>query len=256
MQNRSKIILVTLVTLLFFGGCSKELEEYNKPALYWYGKIVESISNGSIDKADNYYSSLQSEHMGSPLLPEATMILAVAHMYYEEYLLTEHFLSEYVKRYANENEKEFAEFLKIKAKYMALPNPRRDQVLIGEAIVEAETFKRNYPHSMYYSVVDTMATNLYMAEAALNETIASVYERVDKPKSAAFYRAIKPQPWIHWKEIDRANTPWYREWFEGDGTSSWYEFLIPETRSVVSRNSVADDVKYQQEDTMQNKGGE
>ena len=48
-------------------------------------------------------------------------------MHYEEYLLTEHFLDEYVKRYANENEKEYSEFLSIKAKYMALPNPRRDQ---------------------------------------------------------------------------------------------------------------------------------
>ncbi|MDF1877946.1 outer membrane protein assembly factor BamD, partial [Sulfurimonas sp. SAG-AH-194-L11] len=220
---------------------SKEIEEYNKPAVYWYAKIIESISEGSIDKADNYYSSLQGEHIGSPLLPEATMILAIAHMYYEEYLLTEHFLDEYVKRYANANEKEFAEFLKIKAKYMALPNPRRDQVLISEAIIESQKFKASYPHSMYYSIVDTMATNLYMADAALNESIADLYERLDKPKGAAYYKAIKPQPWIVWSEIERANSPWYKEWFEGDGTESWYGYLIPDTRSVVSRNSISDD---------------
>jgi outer membrane protein assembly factor BamD len=241
MKIKTKIITLLTLATVFFSACSKDVEEYNKPALYWYGKIVKSISDGNIDKADNYYSSLQSEHMGSPLLPEATMILAVAHMHYEEYLLSEHFLNEYVKRYANENEKEFAEFLKIKAKYMALPNPRRDQALIGEALQAAEKFKRNYPNSMYYSVVDTMATNLYMAEAVLNETIASLYDRVDKPKSAAYYRAIMPQPWIKWDEIERANSPWYKEWFEGDGTSSWYAFLIPDTQSVVSRNSVKED---------------
>ncbi|MBN2816675.1 MAG: outer membrane protein assembly factor BamD [Campylobacterales bacterium] len=239
------IIYKTLLALsfgiaLFMSGCSKDIEEYNKPAAYWYAKIVESVSEGNLDKADNYYSSLQGEHISSPLLPEATMILAIAHMHFEEYLLTEHFLNEYVKRYANENEKEFAEFLKIKAKYMALPNPRRDQVLINEAISEGAKFKQNYPNSMYYSLVDTMSTNLYMAEAALNETIASLYDRVDKPKSAAYYRAIKPQPWIEWYEVDRANTPWYKEWFEGDGTASWYGFLIPDTQSVVSRNSVVD----------------
>ncbi len=240
MRINTTIFLLLLAFFIFFSGCSKDIEEYNKPAVYWYAKIIESISDGNLDKADNYYSSLQGEHIGSPLLPEATMILAIAHMYYEEYLLTEHFLNEYVKRYANENEKEFAEFLKIKAKYMALPNPRRDQVLINEAIKEAETFKRNYPDSMYYSIVDTMDTNLYMAEAALNETIAGVYDRVDKPKSAAYYREIKPQPWIDWNEVNRANTPWYREWFEGDGTASWYAFLVPDTQSVVSRNSVVD----------------
>ena len=241
MKIKTGLLFISTVIVLLFSSCAKDLEEYNKPAIYWYAKIIESISEGSIDKADNYYSSLQGEHIGSPLLPEATMILAIAHMYYEEYLLAEHFLNEYVKRYANTNEKEFAEFLKIKAKYLALPNPRRDQVLVNEAISQAEKFKSQYPSSMYYSIVDTMATNLYMADAALNETIADLYERLDKPKSAAYYRSIKPQPWIVWNEIDRANSPWYKAWFEGDGTASWYGYLIPDTRSVVSRNSVVDD---------------
>ena len=110
---------------------------------------------------------------------------------------------------------------------------------------------------MYYSVIDTMITRLYMADAALNETIADLYERLDKPKSAAYYRKIQPQKWINWDEVDRANTPWYREWFEGDGTASWYGFLIPDTRSVVSRNSISEDdfsgVKRQeQEQSNQN----
>ena len=94
---------------------------------------------------------------------------------------------------------------------------------------------------MYFSVVDTMMTNLYMADAALNETISDLYDRIDKPKSAEYYRSIKPQPWIHWDEIQRANTPWYRAWFEGDGRASWYGFMLPDTRSVVSRNSVSDE---------------
>jgi len=253
MKIQKTLLLFFLCSLLLLSGCSKDVEEYNKPAVYWYAKIVESVSEGNLDKADSYYSSLQGEHISSPLLPEATMILAIAHMHYEEYLLTEHFLNEYVKRYANENEREFAEFLKIKAKYMALPNPRRDQVLINEAISEAQTFKQNYPQSMYYNVIDTMATNLYMAEAALNETIASLYDRVDKPKSAAYYRSIKPQPWIEWDEVDRANTPWYKEWFEGDGTASWYAFLVPDTRSVVSRNSVVDETDIKTENKQQGK---
>lgn len=248
MNVKTISLLLILTSFIFFSGCSKEVEEYNKPAVYWYAKIVESISNGNLDKADNYYSSLQGEHIASPLLPEATMILAIAHMHYEEYLLTEHFLNEYVKRYANTNEKEFAEFLKIKAKYLALPNPRRDQVLINEAIKEAELFKQHYPRSMYYSIVDTMETNLYLAEAALNETIASLYDRIDKPISAQYYRAIEPQPWIKWDEVNRANTAWYKEWFEGDGTSSWYEFMVPNTQSVVSRNSVKSDEELQLEE--------
>jgi len=241
MKLKTNLLLTILATLIIFSGCSKEIEEYNKPAVYWYSKIIDSIAKDELEKADNYYTSLQGEHIGSPLLPEATMILAIAHMHYEEYLLSEHFANEYMKRYANANEREFAEFMKIKAKYMALPNPRRDQVLIQSAIKEGERFKLNYPRSMYYSVVDTMLTNLRMAEAALNESISDLYVRLDKPRSADYYRNIKPQPWMNWNEIDRAKTPWYRAWFEGDGTESWYGFMIPDTQSVVSRNTVQEE---------------
>jgi len=246
MQIHLKILLPFAFLVLLLGGCTKENNEYNKPALFWYEHIVASIEQGDLDKADDYYASLQGEHIGSPLLPEATMILAIAHMHYEEYLLSEHFLNEYIKRYASVEEIEFAEFLKIKAKYMALPNPRRDQMLIDEVIADALAFKERYPNSDYYAVVDHMLTHLYLAQAVLNETIAALYDRIDKPKSAAFYRALLPQKWIDWSQIERAQTPWYKAIFEGDGTSSWYAFLIPETKSVVSRNSVSDETNTTQ----------
>ena len=250
MKNKINFIFPFLITALFFGACSKDIEEYNKPAIYWYTKLIEHLSNGNLEKADDYYSSLQGEHIGSPLLREATMILAIAHIHNEEYLLSEHFLNEYIKRYATPNEKVEAEFLKIKSKYMALPNPRRDQALIDEAIEEGIKFKKTYPDSMYVSVVDTMITNLYMAKAALNETISNLYERLDKPKSAEYYKDIKPEKWIVWEDKNRANSPWYREWFEGDGTPSWYGFLIPDTVSVVSRNSIKNDEEEKVDDEL------
>lgn len=241
MKFKTYAIVVLLPLSLIFTSCSKEIEEYNKPAMYWYSKITQSVSNGDLERADGYYSSLQGEHIGSPLLPEATMILALAHMHHEEYLLSEYFLDEYIKRYATPNEKEEAEFLKIKAKYKALPNPRRDQALIDDAIAEGERFKLNYPDSMYVEVINTMLVRLYLAQYVLNEEITDLYERLDKPKSAEYYRSINPQPWIASSEVDRAVAPWYRAWFEGDGTSSWYDFMVPDTKSVVSRNSISEE---------------
>ncbi len=234
-------ILISILVMLFLLGCSKELEEYNKPAVYWYDKMVESVAKGNLEKADSYYSSLQSEHIGSPLLESATLIMAQAHMYYEEYLLSEHFLNEYIKRYANPIEREYAQYLKIKAKYMALPHPRRDQGLINEAILAGEDFKRSYPHSDYIPVIDTMVTRLILARASLNESIAKLYDRLDKPKSAEFYRNIKPEPWIDWENIEKAQVPLYRGIFEGDGDESWYSFIIPDTQSVVSRHAYDED---------------
>ncbi|HIP19950.1 MAG TPA: outer membrane protein assembly factor BamD, partial [Sulfurimonas sp.] len=52
-------------------GSDEEVTEFNKPALYWYKRIADSISSQNMDKADEYYISLKSEHMRSPLMPTA-----------------------------------------------------------------------------------------------------------------------------------------------------------------------------------------
>lgn len=226
--------ILAVMTLVVLSGCGKEVEEFNKPAEYWYEKMVTAVSNGSLEKADNYYSSLQSEHVSSPFLPEATMIMAQAHMAHEEYLLSEHFLNEYIRRYATPEGREYAEFMKIKSKFLALPNPGRDQGLIDETLRGVAEFKMNYPYSTYMPIVNSMETQLQLAKGVLNEHIAQLYERLDKPKGAQFYRAMAPVTWIDPKEIVLAKVPWYREMFEGDGSSSWYAFMIPKTRSVVS----------------------
>jgi len=226
---------IAMTALILLTGCgSKELEEFNKPAEYWYEKMVTAVSNGNLEKADSYFSSLQSEHISSPFLAEATMIMAQAHMAHDEYLLSEHFLNEYIRRYATPEGREYAEFLKIKAKFLALPNPGRDQGLIDETLKGVETFKLNYPSSTYLPIVTTMETQLQLAKGGLNERIAQLYERLGKPKGAEFYRAMAPVTWVKAEEVVNANVPWYREIFEGDGSSSWYDFLIPQTRNVVS----------------------
>jgi outer membrane protein assembly factor BamD len=237
MKIINKFILATMVLAILFSGCTKEVDEYNKPAMYWYTKMMESISYADLESADNHYSSLQSEHVGSPLLPEATLILALAHMHYEEFILAEHFLDEYTRRYATSNQKEEADFLKIKAKYMSLPNSRRDQALVTSGIKAGENFKKDYPNSMYLAFVDTMLIQLYLGEAVLNETIANLYGRLGKPKAAKHYKNSNPQPWIVWDDVNRAESSWFRAMFEGDGTQSWYGNYVPDSVSVVSRNS-------------------
>lgn len=226
--------LIAMTALILITGCGKELEEFNKPAEYWYEKMVTAVSNGNLEKADSYFSSLQSEHISSPFLAEATLIMAQAHMVHDEYLLAEHFLNEYSRRYATPEGREYAEFLKIKAKFLALPNPGRDQGLIDETLKGVEAFKINYPYSEFLPVVNTMETQLHLAKGGLNERIAQLYERLGKPKGSAFYRSMAPVTWINADEVVEANIPWYREMFEGDGSSSWYDFLIPQTRSVIS----------------------
>ena len=227
-------VIATVAVILFMSGCAKEPDEYNKPADYWYEKMISAVSNGNLEKADSYFSSLQSEHIGSPLLADATLIMAQAHMAYEEYLLSEHFLDEYNRRYATREGHEYVEFLKIKAKFLALPHAGRDQGLINETLKSVGVFKTTYPYSTYIPLVNTMETQLQLAKGTLNNQIAELYTRLGKPKGTKYYANIAPVTWIDSKDVVPATIPWYREMFEGDGTSSWYGFMIPDTRSVVS----------------------
>lgn len=232
-----KIYVFAVFSIVLLSGCAKGVSQYNKSASYWYEKMIDSVANNSLDKADGYFSSLQSEHIGSPLLSEATMIMAQAHMRVGEYLLAEHFLDEYIHRFADVKEREFASYLKMRAKFMALPQPRRDQTLIHDALALGNEFTKTYPNSPYMLGVNTMLVKLTLARANLNQTIAGLYKRLDKPKASVFYAEKQPESWIDWNEVKPPDTVWYREIFEGDGSESWYAFFIPESTSVIAQDS-------------------
>ncbi len=234
---RLKIYVFAVFSIVLLTGCAKDVSQYNKQASYWYEKMIDSVANNSLDKADGYFSSLQSEHIGSPLLPEATMIMAQAHMRVGEYLLAEHFLDEYIHRFADVKEREFASYLKMRAKFLALPQPRRDQALIHDALTLGNEFLKTYPASPYTLGVNTMLVKLTLARANLNQTISGLYERLDKPKASAFYAQKQPESWIDWSEVQAPDTPWYREMFEGDGSESWYASLIPKSTSVIAQDA-------------------
>lgn len=208
MKKYSFLFIVAII--LFLNGCSSknEISEYNKPAIYWYGKIIKSLSHDDLDKADEYFTSLESEHIGSPLIKEAMLILAKAHMDSEEYLMANFYLNEYIKRYGNEKTKEFAEYLKIKSKFLSFKNINRDQELLKESIKKAEAFKVKYENSEFVPLTDTILTKLYMAQYVLNKNIMELYIRRDKPKAAKIYKKRLEKSWIHNNEII-VPTRWY-----------------------------------------------
>ena len=60
-------------------------------------KMIKQIANNDLDKADDTYTSLESEHRNSPLLETSLLILINAHMDEEEYALSNFYLDEYTK---------------------------------------------------------------------------------------------------------------------------------------------------------------
>ena len=190
MIKRLIVGLAGVLFAFFIIGCGDEdtVEEFNKPALYWYQKIAQNISGGYMDKADAYYISLKSEHMRSPLLPTAILMLANAHMNEEEYLLANFYLDEYSKRFGEGSNREYIEYLKIKSSFLGIKDAYKDQKLIQDTIFHAKTFISRYPGSDYQPFVHTSLVRLYMTQYLLNENIAALYDRTGKEEAAKIYR--------------------------------------------------------------------
>jgi len=188
MNVKQTLTAVVFATLLL--GCSAKdaVNEYDKPALYWYQAIVKEVASSNLDKADNYYISLRSEHMRSPLLSEATMELAQAHMEDHAYIMADYYLDEYLKKYASGERIEQAKFLKIKAAFLGIKDINKDQKLMIDTLDEVDKFVKVYPASAYLPVVQTIKVRLNMAQYMLNENIASLYKRLGKDKAVAIYK--------------------------------------------------------------------
>ena len=191
MNLKKSILISTAMALTFlFVGCAsdEEVAEFNKPAFYWYKSIADNITRGNLDKADAFYISLKSEHMRSPLMRTAVMMLAHAHMNEEEYLLANYYLDEYNKRFGESYSREYTDFMKLKASFLGVKDVYKDQKLIIDSIAACKTYVYRYPGSAYTPLVNTMLIRLHMSQYLLNENIAALYDRTGKPDAAKIYR--------------------------------------------------------------------
>ncbi|RXJ98786.1 outer membrane protein assembly factor BamD [Arcobacter sp. CECT 8986] len=214
--NFKNLLMVCSAGLILASCSSKsnQIEEYDRPALYWYNKMTKQIADFDLEAADDTFTSLESEHRNSPLLPTSLIILANAHMDEEEYALANFYLDEYIKKYTLSKEIDYVRYLKIKANFKGFSYQLRDQQLIDDTIKEIQVFKQSYPSSKYMPLVDTMDSRLHMAKANLNLNIADLYKRIDKPKAAKIYSQKADDAWSNTDDIAEVEVPFYRSVFE------------------------------------------
>ncbi|RAX57917.1 outer membrane protein assembly factor BamD [Helicobacter monodelphidis] len=207
-----KIVAVFFVALLFI-GCSQTEAEYDKPADYWYESMLKEIRFGNLEGADDRLASLQSEHINSPLIKEAMLILANAHMDEKEYILAGFYFDEYLKRFGNAQNRPFIAYMKIKANYYAFERENVNQQLLLESIAEAEEYHKRYPSSPYRAWVDSMLVNFYLGQQAMNLEIARIYNMRDAHQAADIYRNELPFSWVREIKTEPAKIAWYRKLF-------------------------------------------
>jgi len=194
-----KYILLSLFSLYLFSGCADKMQKeelFNKPAAFWYKEIIKEVRVGNLDKADEAYTSLSSEHVASPLLKEALLILAGAHKEQEEYIMANFYIDEYTKRFARSKNIEYLKYLKIESNFQSFKKVNRDQKLLLDTIASANAYIAKFPHSPYNPLVHTMLTRLYLTEHMLNKNIAALYKRTGKKKAAKIYENKINNSWL------------------------------------------------------------
>lgn len=211
-----KNITVIVLAIFIFTACSSKQKdaEYNKPAVYWYNKMLDQISFDDLDGADDTYTSLESEHKHSTLVASANIIIAQAHMDSEEYELANYYFDEYLKKFVGSNNIEHIRYLKVKAKFLAFKQQFREQELLYDTIAETDDFIKQYPHSKYLYLVKTMKSRLLMARASFDKEIAMLYGRLDKPDGKKLYENKASHSWNDSKNVKKVTVPWYRRIFE------------------------------------------
>ena len=215
MKRFSKFLAVVALLGLFSGCAEKYTELYNLSPDEWYSQVFADIKDGDLESADKHYVSMASEHVASPLLEQILLILAQAHANEEEYLMANHYLDEYIKRYGDNGPKtEFAQYLKIKANFDSFTQPNRNQKLMEDSVTEIEKFLYMYPNTEYKPLIETMLIKFKLALYFLDMQIADLYKRTGRDVSAKIYeQKLEESPFKN-SDLIKPDVAWYRKLFE------------------------------------------
>ncbi|MDR1614538.1 MAG: outer membrane protein assembly factor BamD [Campylobacteraceae bacterium] len=212
---RRKLFIFVAAFILFAGCASKDpVLEYNKSAEYWYNEIIKAIIMSDLEKADSLYISLSSEHVASPLISEALLILTQANIDEEKYVEANKYLDEYIKKFGSSMRNEYARYLKITAYYASFSLPNRNQQLILTTIKDIKQFVKTYPNSPYIPMVKTMLVQMELGANLMSENAAALYKKLNKNDAVEFYKEQSDKTYEKEGEIINPTTPWYRKWFE------------------------------------------
>ena len=206
-------ILITLS--LFFISCStKDDELYNLSSSQWYKQIIKDLQDRDLEKADEHYTSMSSEHVSDPLLEPIALILAQAHIDEEEHKLANFYLDENAKKFGTSKNLDFIRYMQIRSKFESFAQPNREQGLLIETMNQIDEFSNSYPNTQYSILVGTMLTKFRLAYFALDESIADLYKRTGREESYEVYKLRLEESVLKDVPMIKARSAWYRRIFE------------------------------------------
>ncbi len=192
---------------LFFSACSDDADEFNKSASYWYEQIIIAVADGNLEKADNFFNSLQNEHSASPLIKDALILLAKEHSERNEHLLAGFFANEYKTRFSEPKNADYVGFLNIQTNFYAFGNYTKDQGFVNENVNEITAFVISNKHSKFLPYLRHILTTFKLAQLEINQEIARVYRMKDKEIAQKQYESKNAD--LEGIDFEPSHIPWY-----------------------------------------------
>lgn len=209
-----RFILFSVAILLFFSACSSTTnDEFNKPASFWYEKLIIAISKGNLEQADNYYNSLSSEHSASPLISEALLMLIQAHIDNNEHLLAGFFANEYKTRFSNAKNVDYIAFLSTNTNFHAFSNYSKDQGFINDNIRDITQFILLNQNNKYLPYIYHILTSFKLSRLEMNNEIMRVYNVKDKIEAKEKYEKYNEELGVYDIDFIPSHIPWYVKLF-------------------------------------------
>lgn len=205
-----KSILFSIVFALFFCACSTiKNDEFNKPASFWYEKLIVAISQGNLEQADSYYNSLSSEHSASPLISEALLMLIRAHIDNNEHLLSGFFANEYKTRFSNIRNVDYVSLLATETNFYAFSNYSKDQGFINDNIRDITQFVLLNQTNKYLPYICHILTSFKLSKLEINNEIIRVYGIKDKTDAKEKYEKYNKDLGVSDIDFIPSHIPWY-----------------------------------------------
>ncbi len=143
----------------------------------------------ALDLEDEKFASLQSSHSDDKTLPQRTLILAQKHIDAKEYILSQYYVKEYLRNYSADGQLDKAWFLGIQSLFLKFKISESQEALFKEILRVGHDFENTFSESIYKKEVHTILNQAILLEYNRNNDIANYYDKIGKPKAAAFYRA-------------------------------------------------------------------
>ena len=197
--------LLLLIPLLFL-ACSKNPAQIHNE-LKIHQQLKKDIDNTFLDNADDDLMNLEAEFPSSPYIKSDLLILYLAHLKNDDYILAKFYLNQYEKRFASIKEIPWCEYQKIKIDFLSYQNAYTNQKRILELIKECEKYTLTFPNSTFLPEINTIYIKALLTKKYLDDKIYRLYKRLSKEKAAKLYKTNIP------KDSKPPKVPWYKKIF-------------------------------------------